>query len=405
MKDASSTTRISNVIRRKLVEVFNEHCWWGNLDEIDFLKRIYELSKLPSTDNRYDDSHWDIVQHRVNNNDWSDDWVFNDERFNLKSDDSLLRFLAETVHPEVRSDPTEVYELVRKINGLLRRDGWVLTSKTKISGFPVYSAEVCDPTDFDVPESFPLDFTATIASLAELLKTSGNARDLAIIASSNASVMQVDSDGWNGGTDYWVVTFHLEPGLFGRLTADERRKSEKNLESELSQFFRSLLNDQLNGVTIVPNGIARQDWRSAAQHWLSGQGITNQGRVRSENIASLECDGLLFRSEPEKCFYRALKAAGVTFAPLPVFLRGGASYSRFEPDFVIVKDGRILVVEIDGDTYHSETPADADARLVPLRHEGAHTERVKASECASDTQAKACVTRMLGILEKLKQNR
>jgi AbiJ N-terminal domain 3 len=126
MKDASSTTRISNVIRRKLVEVFNEHCWWGNLDEIDFLKRIYELSKLPSTDNRYDDSHWDIIQHRVNNNDWSDDWVFNDERFNLKSDDSLLRFLAETVHPEVRSDPTEVYALVRKINGLLRRDGWVL---------------------------------------------------------------------------------------------------------------------------------------------------------------------------------------------------------------------------------------------------------------------------------------
>lgn len=73
--------------------------------------------------------------------------------------------------------------------------------------------------------------------------------------------------------------------------------------------------------------------------WLRGEGITNQGRVRSDNIAARAFDGLLFRSQPEINLYGALKAAGVSFAPLPVFVRGGHDYRRIEPDFIIVKDG------------------------------------------------------------------
>ena len=47
-----------------------------------------------------------------------------------------------------------------------------------------------------------------------------------------------------------------------------------------------------------------------AEH-LSGEGITNQGRVRSDNIAARVHDGLLFRSRPEVLFYEALKRKGV----------------------------------------------------------------------------------------------
>ena len=81
------------------------------------------------------------------------------------------------------------------------------------------------------------------------------------------------------------------------------------------------------------------DWRRETRQFISGEGITNQGRVRSDNIAARQHDGLLFRSRPEILFYDALKKAGIPFAPLSVVLRGGVQYNRIEPDFVIYKDG------------------------------------------------------------------
>jgi hypothetical protein len=36
-------------------------------------------------------------------------------------------------------------------------------------------------------------------------------------------------------------------------------------------------------------------------------------------------------------------------------LRGGVEYRRVEPDFLIFKDGLTMIVEIDGDLFHTET--------------------------------------------------
>ena len=44
---------------------------------------------------------------------------------------------------------------------------------------------------------------------------------------------------------------------------------------------------------------AREDWRNDQIAWLRGEGINNQGRVRSDNVASRQEDGLLFLSMPE----------------------------------------------------------------------------------------------------------
>jgi hypothetical protein len=35
-------------------------------------------------------------------------------------------------------------------------------------------------------------------------------------------------------------------------------------------------------------------------------------------------------------FFRAAKRKGLTLAPLPVFIQGGANYRRAEPDFVVI---------------------------------------------------------------------
>lgn len=115
--------------------------WSGRLDEVAFLARIYPLSSMPSTDPRRSDAEGDIRQHRLNWSDWDDDWIFDDTRFELQrgSDEILLRFLCELVHPVVRSDRAEVEQLVAMFNKHLRADGWELYPATFISERPVYA--------------------------------------------------------------------------------------------------------------------------------------------------------------------------------------------------------------------------------------------------------------------------
>lgn len=146
---------------------------------------------------------------------------------------------------------------------------------------------------------------------------------------------------------------------------------------------------------------AHPNWKADARAWTEGRGVTNQGRARSTNIAPFEADGLLFRSRPEIHLFHALKSCGVTVAPLPVFVRGGAEYRRLEPDFVIVHRGKLMVVEVDGDAFHDESPVDAHERLTVLSHEGVHTERVRAADCANDADAKKCAMRRVSVVEKL----
>jgi hypothetical protein len=127
--------------------------------------------------------------------------------------------------------------------------------------------------------------------------------------------------------------------------------------------------------------------------------------VRSENIATREYDGLLFRSNHELNLYCAFKVLGVTFAPLPVFVRGGNSYRRIEPDFIIVKGGMVAVIEVDSDITHQESPVEAHDRTTMLVHEGAHVERVRTSDCSTMEGAEPCARRVLASLAKVRASR
>jgi hypothetical protein len=114
--------------------------WSGRLSEIDFLKRIYNLSSLPSYDGRFKTAEGDIFQHRENNYDWEDNWVFDDSRFELMDgdDEILLNFLCEMFHPAVRIEQQPWELLLEVINGLLKYDGYELYEMRHISGRAVY---------------------------------------------------------------------------------------------------------------------------------------------------------------------------------------------------------------------------------------------------------------------------
>lgn len=134
--------KISQITRRDIIDaiIAEKINWAGRLEESEFLARIYDLASLPSTDHRFDNAARDIWQHRINNFDWDDDWVFHDSRFNLLNgdDEMLLRFLCETIHPIVRPDVTEAAKLCQLYNQFLQNDGFQLVERTRLSGKPVY---------------------------------------------------------------------------------------------------------------------------------------------------------------------------------------------------------------------------------------------------------------------------
>ncbi len=117
--------------------------WCGDLNEVEFLQRLFNLESMPSNDSRFGDTSGDIWQHRINNPfDWPDDWIYGDPRFNLLRgpSDVFLRFLCEMVHPVVRPDRGDALKLVQHFNDQLRRDGWNLLEEEKIAGRPCFVA-------------------------------------------------------------------------------------------------------------------------------------------------------------------------------------------------------------------------------------------------------------------------
>jgi len=138
---------ISEATRRDIIDyiVTNNVIWSGRLEEPEFLNRLFDLSHLPTTDHRrshFPTAYEDIWQHRVNNSDWNDDWVFYDPRFNIlhSKDELFLRFLCEMLHPVIRSNPKEVAELQQVINKFLYQDGYEIAERTRMSGRPVFAA-------------------------------------------------------------------------------------------------------------------------------------------------------------------------------------------------------------------------------------------------------------------------
>jgi hypothetical protein len=146
---------LSEVTRRAICRAFIREGidWSGELDEVEFLDRLYDLSALPSNDGRYVNAADDIWQHRINNlQDWPDDWVFSDERFQLadEPDEVFLNLLAETVHPIVRSDRDKAKRIVTMLSELLAADGWALVETSSISGRAVYAPRRLGSSQFAV---------------------------------------------------------------------------------------------------------------------------------------------------------------------------------------------------------------------------------------------------------------
>jgi hypothetical protein len=102
--------------------------WYGDLDQPSFLSRLYNLAALSSTDYRYKTAEEDIYKHTVMNDDWPEEWIFTDSRFNLlhSSDKEFIDFLCQTLHPTVRQNASELTTLLEIYNNNLKRDNFII---------------------------------------------------------------------------------------------------------------------------------------------------------------------------------------------------------------------------------------------------------------------------------------
>jgi hypothetical protein len=121
----------------------------------------------------------------------------------------------------------------------------------------------------------------------------------------------------------------------------------------------------------------------------------------SPSVPRRQWMGLWFRSQSEVRIAEALDRANVLFAPNPSVRLGVTQDHREnpEPDFLVIANGKVGVLEVDGAPYHPPERADEHhERDRRFREHGIRVvERFSASDCY--TMPEDVVTRFLRLLD------
>ncbi len=159
---------ISEVTRRNIIDYLLDReknlkgLFYGRLGIIKFLKKIWDLPSMPSTDNRFQTAEEDVCQHMVNNNDWETSDLLIEYLDLLHCEDRIfIKFLETCLHPLVLNNEEQVLEILSKFNECLEPDGYRLVESSKISGRPVYKGERFDVSkgDFSEKEVYDVAFS------------------------------------------------------------------------------------------------------------------------------------------------------------------------------------------------------------------------------------------------------
>lgn len=147
----------------------------GRMDLVAFLKRIWDLSSMPSTDVRFNDAAGDIWQHMVNNDDWTYEYLLSGRLNLLACDDpTFLRFLETCLHPLAVADDDEASALAGDFSSLLEKDGYSLVISQRVSGRAIYRAIAvasgAESSVYEVVLSFAGEERGYVETVASLLK-------------------------------------------------------------------------------------------------------------------------------------------------------------------------------------------------------------------------------------------
>lgn len=257
VRDRPKSHRITDVTRRRLRERLPIN-WWGTLDEVQFLKRLYDLDNLPSSDPKHTSATQDIGHHCIADPyDWEADWIWTDPRFAIADgDEYLLRFLAEMLHPAVRTDAIEVEQLQALINATLVHDGYELTETGSISDAPLFTPR---PIGTGVPGTMKNLFFASNGPKPEFVLGDAINNDI-LVVKNGEFCLQYDrplpASGltWGNLTDWWRIQVPFPEG-----TTDETIG-----KSLYRRLWASLHRDPKQPEAITPERLL---FRTYCQHY------------------------------------------------------------------------------------------------------------------------------------------
>jgi hypothetical protein len=244
--------RITGLTRRRIIDEMTamRACWAGDLEETKFLGRLYDLDAYPSTDSRYTTAGRDIFQHRINNYDWDDDWIFTDERFDVATTDKgFLLLLAESLHPVVRADERQVQALLELYSRFLRFDGYEIVPVDTISGAPVYGWRQIGQGATGRPKNL---IFATL-SKPDVVLTDAIDNDLGLVSDSDDWLIYdrpIPADGitWEALADWWadknaltgMTPEDVYRDLYGRLARSVDNSAERRIFEAYGRRYAAL---------------------------------------------------------------------------------------------------------------------------------------------------------------------
>jgi hypothetical protein len=114
--------------------------WTGQLDLISFLREVFDLQRMPSRDTRYKTAYDDLWQHTVNNDDFTEDDVLSDPRFDpiVMSDEQFERFLNKALHVDTWLERDGLNTMVETIVPVLAHGGLRLEEHFEFGAFEGY---------------------------------------------------------------------------------------------------------------------------------------------------------------------------------------------------------------------------------------------------------------------------
>ncbi|MFG3532773.1 Shedu anti-phage system protein SduA domain-containing protein [Streptomyces sp. NPDC047917] len=249
--------------------------WWGKMDEVTFLKRLYDLDQPPVGDSQLPTVRADIQRHRINNEDLPDDWIFEDARLELSRgpDEVLLAFLVRMVHPDVAADVEEAIKHVEELNLLLAPDGWGLRSYEFLSGRPLYEPVRVPPSGPLIP--LPLENEDTgkldlvLGQAFSLLDCAGEETACDLLRAAVLTLRRdggffhpIPGDGLTADTYEAVLTVERE--LLPTCTPGAKEVIWRTLQSVLIQLGRHDVQDLVVEGDTRPLPNIPPDWRTQA---------------------------------------------------------------------------------------------------------------------------------------------
>ncbi|WP_051515549.1 hypothetical protein [Candidatus Blastococcus massiliensis] len=196
----------------------------------------------------------------------------------------------------------------------------------------------------------------------------------------------LEKNAWVEDGSVWpknsnVYYFDVEPYLNPRFTPEVLERIFPVLRS-IAQRAYLPVPEFLDTRFALPN-IDTETWRQSLRQQYGGEDITNSARKERLIPQSPVADGLTFTNAEELAVYEALvrlQAATVedrtfSISPLPgTRIRAGNVWT---PDFLLMGNGRAMLIEVDGPQHSKEQRrADDDMRDAQWRRCGVQVRRV-----------------------------